>query len=135
MLVLMRGKVLLALLLSAPMFGEAPKEALRGKLIQGSALETSEHKTIVLLGDEDTARVLRDKRLAGLELEVLGRFTAPDRFQVDPSYTKSLFVLKDGKKLFVTYWCPVCSIRTHVPGTCWCCQQETQLDLRESDEP
>lgn len=134
-MVTVRGKFFLfVLLLAGALFAGPPEVTLRGKLIQGPALETSDHKTILLAGDEDTDKVLNDKRLAGMELEVTGHFTAPDRFVMDPSYTKSLFVLKDGKKLVVTYWCPVCSIRTHIPGKCWCCQRETQLDLRESSD-
>jgi hypothetical protein len=34
----------------------------------------------------------------------------------------------------ITYWCDVCSIRTYTPGKCWCCQQETTLDLRDPDQ-
>lgn len=58
---------------------------------------------------------------------------ATDQFQVDPSYTHAVHVLKDGKKFMVTYWCDVCSIRQYEPGPCWCCQRETHLDLRPLD--
>jgi hypothetical protein len=43
-----------------------------------------------------------------------------------------MFVHQGGKRLFVTYWCDVCSIRTYTPGLCLCCRKETDLDLRES---
>ena len=53
---------------------------------------------------------------------------------VDPMHTKAMFVYKDGKKSRITYWCDLCSIRTYTPGICMCCQQETQLDLRDPDK-
>jgi hypothetical protein len=34
----------------------------------------------------------------------------------------------------VTYWCAVCAIRTFTPGICWCCREETELDLLEPDK-
>lgn len=79
--------------------------------------------------------VLNDKRLLGADLEAIGHFNSPGRFEVDSMHTKALIVHKDGKKLYVTYWCDVCYIRTFTPGTCVCCQKYTDLDLRESIEP
>jgi hypothetical protein len=35
----------------------------------------------------------------------------------------------------VTYWCEVCAIRTYTPGECMCCQENTELDLRDPDLP
>lgn len=88
-----------------------------------------------LEGDEPTNGVLGDRRLAEADLELIGQFTATDQFLVDPIHTRSMFVHKDGKRLYITYWCEVCAIRTYTPGLCVCCQQETQLDLRESIGP
>jgi hypothetical protein len=31
----------------------------------------------------------------------------------------------------VTYWCQVSYIRTYAPGECWCCQDDTALDLKD----
>jgi hypothetical protein len=111
--------------------------AVHGKLVQREnqppAIETADHKLIVLAGDEATGHVLHDKRLAGLDVEAKGHFTAADRFQVDPFYTRALYAIKDGKRLMVTYWCEICSIRQYEPGPCWCCQRETKLDLHEPD--
>ena len=122
-----------------PRRGDAPKAGdahVRGKLVKGPggkpALETAPHKLVSLEGDEPTMAVLRDERLAGADLEAVGKFTRPDVFTVDPIYKRALFVHKDGKRLYITYWCDTCSIRTYSPGKCWCCQQETNLDLRES---
>ena len=121
----------------SPKSSETPSTAVHGKLIQREnqtpAIETADHKIIVLAGDGGTEHVLHDKRLAGLDLEAKGHFTASDRFQVDPFYTRALYVIKDGKRLMVTYWCEICSIRQYEPGPCWCCQRETKLDLHEPD--
>ncbi len=119
---------------------DAPKAGgVRGKLVKGSgsrpALETAPHKLVFLEGDEATTGILRDERLAGADLEVAGKFTGPDVFTVDPIHTRSMFVHRDGKRLYITYWCDICSIRTYSPGKCWCCQQETKLDLRASLDP
>lgn len=103
------------------------------KQVEGKppALDTGERQ-IPLDGDADTKGVLKDKRLAGAKLELKGKLLPSGTFLVDPIHTRALYVHKDGKRLFVTYWCDVCSIRTYTPGKCWCCQDETALDLRES---
>ena len=123
----------------SPKAAAAPAPAVHGKLIQREgqtpAIETADHKMITLQGDGSTEHVLHDKRLAGLDVEAKGHFTASDHFQVDPFHTRPLYVIKDGKHLMVTFWCDTCSIRTYEPGPCWCCQRETKLDLRDPDQP
>lgn len=114
----------------------APEAVLRGKLVQAEgkppAIETAQHVRVTVEGEPETIAVLGDNRLAGSEMELLGQFKGADRFQVGPFYTShSMFVLKDGKKFSISYWCPVCSIRTYTPGKCVCCQNETHLDLEE----
>src|ERR1700693_6102751 len=90
-------------LADSPKAPATPSAAVHGKLIQREnqppAIETADHKLIVLAGDEATGHVLHDKRLAGLDLEAKGHFTAADRFQVDPFYTRALYAIKDGKRL------------------------------------
>ena len=98
------------------------------------ALEMPGGKHVPLHADDPTMAVLRDKRLAGVDLEALGHFSQPNLFEVDPIHTRALFVHKDNKKLLITYWCDVCYIRTYSPGNCWCCQKYTDLDLREPSE-
>jgi hypothetical protein len=119
----------------SPKAPETASAAVHGTLVQREnqtpAIETADHKLIVLAGDGATEHVLHDKRLAGLDLEAKGHFIAADRFQVDPFYTRALYAIKDGKRLMVTYWCEICSIRQYEPGPCWCCQRETKLDLHE----
>jgi hypothetical protein len=116
---------------------EAPK-TIRGKLTQSEkegeppGLAISPDRTVWLEGDESTTGVLHDARLRGEEMELLGRFRDATHFVVDPIHTKAMFVLKNGKRLMISYWCEVCSIRTYTPGVCMCCQDETELDLKES---
>jgi hypothetical protein len=116
-----------------------PGETLRGKLVvrdgKPPAVETAEHKLVILDGDEPTRKVLGDQRLNGFEVEAKGRFTAPDRFLIDPIHTHGLLVHQGGKLKMITYWCDTCSIRSYTPGPCVCCQRETTLDLRDPDEP
>ena len=130
---------LLTVAVAIPAWPRAATSSLRGKLVQEpdrkAALELSPGKRVSLEGDQPTTGVLMDKRLAGVDLEVAGQFSAPGLFTVDPIHTKAMFVHKGGKKLLITYWCDVCSIRTYTPGKCWCCQEETDLDLREPDKP
>jgi hypothetical protein len=110
----------------------SPEESLRGTLIQ-TVLTTADGRTILLDGDESTRSVLNDERLRGMDFEALGHFTAANRFLIDPIYKRAMFVHKDGKRLFITYWCNVCYIRTYTPGNCRCCQKYTDLDLTEND--
>ena len=114
-------------------------ESVRGRLLPGvggpAFLELSSDKKIELAGDKETMKVLADARLKGVELEAHGRFASPARFEVGHIHERNLFVVKDGKKLMISYWCDVCSIRTYSPGKCMCCQEETALELRENIEP
>lgn len=127
---------LCAALASLPLTLAADPATLRGKLSQGSggrpALVTASEGSIFLEGDADTMKVLADRRLHGTDFEVTGERLAANRFRVGPFHTKSMWVLRDGKRLLITYWCAVCSIRAYVPGLCQCCQEETELDLLES---
>lgn len=128
----------LVCLLGVTCFADSPKPvSIRGKLTQvpnqPPVLVTADQKRIILEGDEGTQKVLTDKRLNGFDLEAKGHFLGPDKFAVDPLYTKAMYVHKDGHLKVITYWCDTCSIRTYAPGPCWCCQEETTLDLRDPD--
>ena len=122
------------MLLALPAVCQARKESVRGKLIDGPALQTKEGRVIRLEGDEPTLGVLKDSRIVGSDFEVAGSFTTAEQFMIDPIHLRSMFVHKDGKKLMITYWCGVCYIRTYTPGICWCCQDETELDLIEREK-
>lgn len=110
-------------------FLRAAAASLRGKLRTGSSPQID---SVALTGDEPTMGVFADENLNGMDFEVLGEKQPDGKFRAGPMHTRSLFVHKDGKRLMVTYWCDVCYIRTYTPGKCWCCQKETELDLRES---
>ena len=111
---------------------------LHGKLIVNEgkppAIETTDHKTVLLDGDSQMKKVLADTRLNGFEIQARGHFTAPDRFLLDPIHTRSMLVNQNGHLKMVTYWCDVCSIRAYTPGPCVCCQRETVLDLQDPDK-
>jgi hypothetical protein len=110
--------------------------SVRGRLVlregQPPAIETANHQFVAAQGEPETMAVLGDKRLAGMDIELVGRYAGPGAFAVGSFYTStSIIVHKDGKRYAVTYWCPICSIRAYTPGKCVCCQRETELDLQE----
>lgn len=132
----MRVRLPLILLFALACLAEGPRsETVRGKLIQSPgkppAVETADHKLIALDGDDPTRGVLNDKRLSGFDLSAKGHFVTPGHFLVDPIHTRAVLVYKTGRAKYVTYWCDTCSIRSYSPGLCWCCQEETTLDLRD----
>jgi hypothetical protein len=104
---------------------------LRGKLKTGrpAMLEGVE-----LTGDDATLAVLADSRLQDADFEAAGETVAPGRMKLGPIHTRSMYVWKEGKRLMISYWCAVCSIRTFSPGVCMCCQEDTELDLKEKFE-
>jgi hypothetical protein len=126
-----RRRHLLASLFFLPALSRAadPGQTLRGTLTKGGTLRTPDGKLVSLTGDADTMGVVNDARLQGADFEIHGKSEAPDRFAINPIHTRAMFVHKDGKRLTVTYWCDVCAIRTYTPGICWCCRDETALDL------
>jgi hypothetical protein len=132
-----RKRFLLVLVAVLAGFG-AQQQTLRGLLAVDSeghpVLKLPHGEAVRLEGDSPTRAVLADERLRGRELEVIGRKLAEGRFEVGPIHLKSMWVIENGKRLLITYWCPVCSIRTYSPGKCQCCQEETQLDLKEPAE-
>ena len=78
-----------ALALGALWAAELPShDVLRGKLMvrdgQPAALETADHKVVVLDGDESTGKVLADKRLNGYQVEARGHFTSAGPFRHRP---------------------------------------------------
>lgn len=108
----------------------------RGKLTPGVKPRlAAESGPLSLTGDPGTMLVLGDRRLAGFDLEVVGEPSGePGLFRVGPLHKRAMFVHRDGKRLMITYWCEVCSIRTFTPGVCMCCQDETAVDLKEKLE-
>ena len=134
---MMRFKCVLLLAAFAGALAGADAVTLRGRLTQAEgkppALATAEGRLVPLEGDKSTTGVLNDTRLAGVEIELRGHLSG-ELFQVAPIHTQAMHVHKQGQRLVITYWCATCAIRTFAPGLCWCCQQETALDLREPDK-
>jgi hypothetical protein len=125
-------------LFATSLFGGDPSGvSLRGHLRQEQGkppvIETSDHKRIVLGGDEPTLKVLKDARLKDSDFEVAGRYAPDGHFEINKIHLPSLFVYRNGKRLQVSYWCDVCYIRTSSPGKCWCCQKETDFDPVEPE--
>jgi hypothetical protein len=131
------GFAMAGVTLARRLLAEAPAVSLRGRLKPGqqAALVIPDSRRIALTGDDPTKLVLTDVRLADLDFEGLGHWETPARFLIDPMHLHAMFIHKDGKRLHITYWCDVCSIRTMTPGLCVCCQKYTDLDLRETIEP
>jgi hypothetical protein len=132
-----RRRFLLLFPISAALL-RAAENVVRGKLTRAPngepALRFPDGKLVLLNGDEDTVGVLKDQRLANSDFEVVGESSPAGKFEINPIHKRALFAYKDGKRLMVTYWCDVCAIRTYTPGICWCCRQETALDLIEPDK-
>jgi hypothetical protein len=108
-------RVFLLLLVAGLCWGTQPELSIRGKLVQrdGVPYLDSAGKLVTLEGEPETMQVLRDARLKGEDLEIIGHYTAPAKFAVGPFYeSKSNFVHKGGKKYTISYWFEVCSIRT-----------------------
>jgi hypothetical protein len=131
----MRRREMMLLLVPAIAAAEEGRARVRGKLGKDGegrpVLLAEGGGEVRLTGDEDTMGVLRDERVIGSEFELVGERGQGGVFVVDPIHKKAMFVVRGGKRLFVTYWCDICSIRTYTPGKCWCCQEETELDIRE----
>lgn len=135
---LTRRLLIPTLVLGCRLQSQPAKVSLRGRLEAAGdgapALAVPARGPVSLTGDPPSVGVLKDRRLAGADFEVIGRFLAERAFQVDPIHLRALFVHRNGKRLHVTFWCELCAIRTYTPGICWCCQQDTALDLREKDD-
>jgi hypothetical protein len=133
-----RRLCLLALASTLAAADSIKSETLRGKLLiqdgQPPAVETPDHRRILLDGDQPTRKILHDERVNGFEMEARGHFTAPGRFTIDPQHTRALLVRDHGHLKMITYWCDVCGIRAYAPGPCVCCQKETTLDLRDPND-
>ena len=117
----------------------SPSVTVSGKLTvpagRPAQVETRDHKTVKLDGDETTRKVLADARFNGYEVQARGHFAAPGLFVIDPVSTHAMLVRQgEGKLKLVTYWCDVCSLRSNTPGPCACCEKETTLDLVDPSE-
>ena len=97
----------LALVCSLGAADKVRTETIRGRLMVSEgkppAIETAEHKYIMVDGDTPTHKVLNDPRVNGFDVQARGHFTRPDRFQVDPQHTHALQVNDHGRLKMITY--------------------------------
>jgi hypothetical protein len=130
---IVKRRALLFLPAAGLLAAETSGAALRGRLVSAGRpmVETADGRRVPVDGDEQVRGVLRDARVIGNDFEVIGHMDAQGVFQAAPIHENPLFVYRNGQRLYVTYWCDVCAIRTRTPGVCWCCQEETELDLRD----
>lgn len=124
------------LLLGLACFGRAEsRDSVRGHLVntpgKPPAIRTASGQVIELSGDRETVAVLRDERIKDDDFEAIGTRRSDGSFEINPIHLRALFVYRGGKRLVITYWCAVCSIRSFSPGRCVCCQEETELDPRD----
>ena len=44
-----------------------------------------------------------------------------------------LHTIRDGEEIEPYYFCSTCNITSHIPGPCWCCQQEFDFEERPAE--
>jgi hypothetical protein len=119
----------------AILLGTEGTATVRGRLLQedqaASAIKTPDGRIIRLKGDRETIAVLHDARLSSDDFEAIGQWAGAEEFEINPIHLRAMFVYRGGKRLVITYWCAICSIRSYSPGRCVCCQEETDLDPRD----
>jgi hypothetical protein len=97
---------------------------IRGKLpAQAGKTPVLHHegKDVSLVSDKrSVAETLKDPRLSGRELKVVGHFKGDGSFEV-----REFFVVRPDALYRVIYHCDVCNITTFSPGDCMCCQAPT----------
>jgi len=128
----------LCILAAAFLGAAAETQTLDGNLViaegQAPLLEMAGHKLIHLDGDETTRSVLTDVRLNGFTVQAKGHFTAPDKFLIDPSHTRSMLVRQEGRLKMITYWCEVCHIRAYTPGRACAATAKPRWNLRDPSQ-
>lgn len=109
----------------------AAADVIRGRFETGGILVGTGGQRTKLTGDKASQLVFNDARLNGMDFEAVGRRAGEGSFTVGPIHERNMWVYRNGQRLMVTYWCDICYIRTYSPGQCWCCQEETKLDLKD----
>lgn len=131
----MKRRRLIPLLAVAALLPAKGKSTVRGRLTPQAGgrvfIRTADGRMVLLDGDAESLGVARDARLHQEDFEAAGEWDGESRFVIDPIHERALFVHRQGKRLVVTYWCAVCAIRSWTPGKCACCQEETDVDLRD----
>jgi len=94
------------------------------------ALETPRGKLYPLVEDKRGHSFRLDDRLMGTPMELLVR-----RHEGSPAIQViRMYMLEDGEKFLVDYWCDICSIRMFELKPCDCCQGPVRLRKRKVGE-
>jgi len=115
---------LLALALALAPEAEAGTSVMRGRLVVSGgsgSLETGGKRLPILSHDKNIDATLRDSRLGGRELKLVGRARPDGSFDVD-----ELYVVHPDADYRLIYFCNICNITTFSPGECACCQQQVE---------
>ena len=95
------------------------------------ALRTADDELFPLVEDIRGRAFRRDKRLRGVDMELLVR-----RYKGSPhAQVIRVYVLKEGAKFELDYWCEICAIAMYELKACDCCQGDIELRLRKVEEP
>jgi hypothetical protein len=120
----MAAFILLLMLASPSPAGGNGNVTLRGKLQvsrAGTVVEIEGRRVALTSHDQNIAATLRDSRLDGRDLKLVGEFRAGGSFDVHQFY-----VARPDADYRVIYFCDVCNITTFSPGDCVCCQQPVE---------
>jgi hypothetical protein len=95
-------------------------------------LETNDGELIPIVPDWRGRALYQDKRLRDRKIELIGsREKAAPYLQV-----QMIFVFdKQGTRLYMDYWCDICSIAMYEIKPCDCCQEEIRLRLEPQELP
>lgn len=95
------------------------------------ALETKDGQLIPLVEDVRGRSFRRDKRLRGIEVELLVKQIAGSPMV----QVIQVFAIKPDGKYEIDYWCEICSIAMFELKACDCCQGDIELRERKVAVP
>ena len=87
------------------------------------SFETNDKRVYPLFRALTSEALFEDPEMRKRELQVTGRIH-PEKKTFEVFQTRSV---KDGRLQDIYYWCEVCSIRSPIPGPCWCCYNPFEL--------
>ena len=91
------------------------------------ALETADGQLIPIVEDTRGRSFRRDKRLRGIEVELLARQHSGSPFV----QVIQIFAIKRDGKYELDYWCEICAIAMFELKACDCCQADIELRQRK----
>lgn len=122
-----RGKVVYLVAAVQRRFGVKAVPEARERIL---ALQTPDGRYRPLFEDVRGRSFRKDKRLRGIDLELLVR-----QYEGSPLlHVIQVFALEDGKKYELDYWCDICAIAMFELKACDCCQGPIELRRRLVEE-